>query len=529
MGKQFVEGWSVVQVLGEGAYGEVQLVINNSTNEAVAVKHLDTRKEAAAASNIQKEVFIHRRLNHENIIKYFGHREEGPIHYIFLEYAAGGELFDRIEPDVGMPHPIAQKYFLQIIKGVEYLHSVGVTHRDLKPENILLDEHDNVKISDFGLATIFRHKGTERILQNRCGTLPYVAPEVFFRKYKAEPADVWSCGILLVVMLAGDNVKISDFGLATIFRHKGTERILQNRCGTLPYVAPEVFFRKYKAEPADVWSCGILLVVMLAGELPWNEATSDCKEFILWKESSYSITPWTKIDNLALALLTKILCYSPSKRYTLKEIENHLWCKKVLIYEETTRIGVDTPAYKRLCSDVEQPCVLREDSVSKMSYSQPAPILRENSIDSLPKDISGITIGYSFSQPVDPENMILTSQFSSSQMVSKTTLPIGTRLTRFCIGMDIETVYEEIIRAFEKLNYNWKHSGKQQMTITTQDRRKMHLIFKANLIPMKEKILVDFRRSRGDGLEFKRHFLKIKDSLIKIIDKETFVGSLPTK
>ncbi|XP_055940034.1 serine/threonine-protein kinase Chk1-like [Argiope bruennichi] len=467
MGKQFVEGWSVVQVLGEGAYGEVQLVINNSTNEAVAVKHLDTRKEAAAASNIQKEVFIHRRLNHENIIKYFGHREEGPIHYIFLEYAAGGELFDRIEPDVGMPHPKAQKYFLQIIKGVEYLHSVGVTHRDLKPENILLDEHDNVKIS--------------------------------------------------------------DFGLATIFRHKGIERILQNRCGTLPYVAPEVFFRKYKAEPADVWSCGILLVVMLAGELPWNEATSDCKEFILWKESSYSITPWTKIDNLALALLTKILCYSPSKRYTLKEIENHLWCKKLLIHEETTRIVADTPAYKRLCSDVEQPCVLREDSVSKMSYSQPAPLLREDNSDSLPKDISGITIGYSFSQPVDPENMILTSQFSSSQMVSKTPLPIGTRLTRFCIGMDIETVYEEITKAFEKLNYNWKHSGKQQMTVTTQDRRKMHLIFKANLIPMKEKILIDFRRSRGDGIEFKRHFLKIKDALIKIIDKETFVGSLPTK
>ncbi|CAL1287377.1 unnamed protein product [Larinioides sclopetarius] len=366
-----------------------------------------------------------------------------------------------------MPHPVAQKYFLQIIKGVEYLHSVGVTHRDLKPENILLDEHDNVKIS--------------------------------------------------------------DFGLATIFRHKGVERILQNRCGTLPYVAPEVFYRKYKAEPADVWSCGILLVVMLAGELPWNEATSDCKEFILWKESSYSITPWTKIDNLALALLTKILCYSPSKRYTLKEIENHLWCKKVLVYEETTRIGIDTPAYKRLCSDMEQPCVLREDSISKMSYSQPAPIMNENNIDSLPKDISGITIGYSFSQPVDPENMILTSQFSSSQMVSKTALPIGTRLTRFCIGMDIETVYEEIIRAFEKLNYNWKHSGKRQVTIATQDRRKMHLIFKANLIPMKEKILVDFRRSRGDGIEFKRHFLKIKDALIKIIDKETFFGSLPTK
>lgn len=62
-----------------------------------------------------------------------------------------------------------------------------------------------------------------------------------------------------------DNVKISDFGLATIFRHKGQERILINRCGTMPYVAPEVFFRRYRAEPADIWSCGILLVAMLAG------------------------------------------------------------------------------------------------------------------------------------------------------------------------------------------------------------------------------------------------------------------------
>lgn len=53
--------------------------------------------------------------------------------------------------------------------------------------------------------------------------------------------------------------------MATIFRHKGKERILQNRCGTLPYIAPEVFFKKYKAEPADLWSCGILLVVMLGG------------------------------------------------------------------------------------------------------------------------------------------------------------------------------------------------------------------------------------------------------------------------
>ncbi|GIX85872.1 hypothetical protein CEXT_577131 [Caerostris extrusa] len=394
MGKQFVEGWTVVQVLGEGAYGEVELVVNNSSQEAVAVKHLDTKKHEGAVNNIQKEIFIHRRLNHENIIKYFGHREEGSIHYIFLEYAAGGELFDRIEPDVGMSYPKAHKYFRQIIKGVEYLHSMGIAHRDLKPENILLDDKDNVKIS--------------------------------------------------------------DFGLATVFRLKGQERVLQNRCGTMPYVAPEVFAKQYRATPADVWSCGILLVAMLAGELPWNEATKRCDEYLLWNKSEYSISPWTKIDNVALALLVKILSPSPATRYTLKDIQDHLWFKKAIIHEESTRYARDNPPYKRLCSDLRYSAISREDTTSKMSYSQPPPVLKEDNIDGLPKDISSIPVGYSFSQPVDPENMILTPPFLASQ--SGAGLPIGTRLTRFCIEMDVETVYEELMRTFDKLGYIFKHS-----------------------------------------------------------------------
>ena len=60
------------------------------------------------------------------------------------------------EPDIGMKLWEAQKYFVQLISGVEYLHSRGVSHRDIKPENILLDDNDDVKISDFGMATLFR-------------------------------------------------------------------------------------------------------------------------------------------------------------------------------------------------------------------------------------------------------------------------------------------------------------------------------------------------------------------------------------
>ena len=68
------------------------------------------------------------------------------------------------------------------------------------------------------------------------------------------------------VSLFTDNLKISDFGLATVFRYQGRERQLEKCCGTVPYVAPELFTRKpYRAEPADIWSCGIILVALLAG------------------------------------------------------------------------------------------------------------------------------------------------------------------------------------------------------------------------------------------------------------------------
>ena len=80
-------------------------------------------------------------LNHDNVIKFYGFRKNTNIQYLFLEYASGGELFDRIEPDVGMPQQEANKFYRELINGVEYLHGIGVTHRDLKPENLLLDDY----------------------------------------------------------------------------------------------------------------------------------------------------------------------------------------------------------------------------------------------------------------------------------------------------------------------------------------------------------------------------------------------------
>lgn len=144
------------------------------------MKMVDLKKHPDAGASVKKEVCIQKALGHPHILRFFGQRSQGDIEYIFLEYAAGGELFDRIgeliiiiikeirfnyfyyllippEPDVGMPQQEAQRYFKQLMSGVEYLHMRGIAHRDLKPENLLLDDNDNIKISDFGMATIFRY------------------------------------------------------------------------------------------------------------------------------------------------------------------------------------------------------------------------------------------------------------------------------------------------------------------------------------------------------------------------------------
>jgi serine/threonine-protein kinase Chk1 len=99
----------------------------------------------------KKEFKIHSSVDHPNIIKVLGCAEDTSNIFILLEYAAAGELFDKIEPDVGVGEEVAHFYFNQLIASIGHLHSLGICHRDLKPENILLDECGNLKLSDFGV------------------------------------------------------------------------------------------------------------------------------------------------------------------------------------------------------------------------------------------------------------------------------------------------------------------------------------------------------------------------------------------
>lgn len=114
---------------------------------------------------------------------------------------AGKELFDYIVQQGRMSEDEARRFFQQIISAVEYCHKHKIVHRDLKPENLLLDENLNVKIADFGLSNIMTDGN---FLKTSCGSPNYAAPEVISGKLYAGPeVDVWSCGVILYVMLCG--------------------------------------------------------------------------------------------------------------------------------------------------------------------------------------------------------------------------------------------------------------------------------------------------------------------------------------
>lgn len=128
----------------------MRLLVHSASGASVALKAV----EAEGA----REAALHRALRHRHVLRCLGERAHAAsgAHYLFLEYAQGGELFDRIEPDVGMAAPLARRYWRQLLQGLRYLHSRGVAHRDIKPENLLLDCNDELKISDFGMATLFK-------------------------------------------------------------------------------------------------------------------------------------------------------------------------------------------------------------------------------------------------------------------------------------------------------------------------------------------------------------------------------------
>ncbi|KAK5143266.1 hypothetical protein LTR04_001943 [Oleoguttula sp. CCFEE 6159] len=194
--------YEIIKTLGEGSFGKVKLAIHRVSGQKVALKIIGRRKlvNRDMAGRIEREIQYLQLLRHPHIIKLYTVVTTPTEIIMVLEYA-GGELFDYIVQHGRMPEDKARKFFQQIICAVEYCHRHKIVHRDLKPENLLLDENLNVKIADFGLSNIMTDGN---FLKTSCGSPNYAAPEVISGKLYAGPeVDVWSCGVILYVLLVG--------------------------------------------------------------------------------------------------------------------------------------------------------------------------------------------------------------------------------------------------------------------------------------------------------------------------------------
>lgn len=196
------------KTLGSGNFSKVKLGTDPETGKQWAIKIIDKGQlvREHMEEQLKREIAVMKRLRQPNIIELHEVMQTSNHIYLVLELVTGGELFEKIASERRFAEPVARNYFHQLICGIHYCHSQGIAHRDLKPENLLLDANGTLKISDFGLSNIQRGAGSSgnTMLQTVCGTPNYVAPEVLKEKgYDGLKADIWSCGVVLFVMLAG--------------------------------------------------------------------------------------------------------------------------------------------------------------------------------------------------------------------------------------------------------------------------------------------------------------------------------------
>jgi len=201
------------EVVGRGAFGIVRISHKKSENGAeklFAVKEFRRRPEETEkkySKRLTAEFCISSSLRHQNVIHTLDLLKDAKGDFCeVMEFCAGGDLYTLVLSAGKLEVQEADCFFKQMMRGVEYLHEMGVAHRDLKPENLLLTTRGALKITDFGNGECFRMawETDPHMVSGLCGSAPYIAPEEYTDKeFDARAVDVWACGVIYMAMRTG--------------------------------------------------------------------------------------------------------------------------------------------------------------------------------------------------------------------------------------------------------------------------------------------------------------------------------------
>lgn len=272
------------EVIGQGAFATVKKVIERATGDSFAVKIINRRKALNTGGGmveVERELDILRQLNHPNIVKLKAFYEDMDNYYLVMEFVPGGDLMDFVAANGAIGEEATRIITKQILRGIHYVHKLGISHRDLKPDNILIMSDDPiiVKISDFGLAKI---SDNSTFMKTFCGTLAYVAPEIITGKY-------------------GNSQMSQNPSQATLYDNS-----------------------------VDIWSLGCLVYVLLTSHLPFNGKTQP-QMFTKIKSGDYHTSPLKlhQISEVGLDFIKNCLIVKPEDRFTTHTALNHEWIRDI--------------------------------------------------------------------------------------------------------------------------------------------------------------------------------------------------------
>jgi protein-serine/threonine kinase len=262
------------EIVGRGAFGIVRISHKpdpSSVNgeSLYAVKEFRRRPQETAKKyqkRLTSEFCISSSLRHPNVIHTLDLLQDAKGDYCeVMEYCAGGDLYTLVLAAGQLQVLEADCFFKQLMRGVEYMHEMGVAHRDLKPENLLLTTHGALKITDFGNGECFRMAWEKEahMTAGLCGSAPYIAPEEYQGgEFDPRAVDVWACGVIYMAMRTGRHL----WRVARKEEDEFYERYLEGRRDEDGYAPIETLHRV--GDPSKFVVLVQLLTHVFSGTLP---------------------------------------------------------------------------------------------------------------------------------------------------------------------------------------------------------------------------------------------------------------------